>query len=134
MDAPPDDASALIDRKKLATAVDNELVDQRNIDNVIENIQKLRVILEEKLNTAYECTKIRRLRQRRHYNQRWQAKDIQFLRGDWVLFSRAGLRAGRNKTKPNWIGPYQVCGPMRTNVYIIRGLLGKQRVAHAARL
>ena len=134
MDAPANDASALIDRRKLATVVDNEIVDPRNVDNVIENIQKLRGILEEKLQIAYDCTQNRRLRQRRRYNQRWQAKNIQYMKGDWVLFSRAGMQAGRDKTKPNWVGPYQVCGPTRTNVYIIRDLLGKQRVAHAARL
>ena len=53
MDAPPDDASAFIDRKKnMVTVVDNEILDPRNIHSVLENIQMLRGILEEKLHTA----------------------------------------------------------------------------------
>ena len=90
--------------KKLATVVDNELVDPRNIDNVIDNIQKLRAILEERLNTAYECTKIRRVTAPT-LQSTLVSKNIQFLRGDWVLLSRAGLRAGRIRLSPIGLDP-----------------------------
>ena len=54
--------------------------------------------------------------------------------GEWVLLSKDGTIAARNKSKPTWVGPYQICRTTHRNVYEIRDLLGRKRIAHSSRL
>ena len=134
MDAPVNDPSALIDKKQIFTVEDGEIRHPKNVDNVLENIHSLRQLINQRLDEAYEFTKLRRTKQNALYNLRHRAPTLQHMEGEWVLLSKDGTIAARNKTKPMWVGPYQICRATHRNVYEIRDLLGRKRIAHSARL
>ena len=134
MDAPVNDPNALIDKGRIFTVENGEIRHPKNIDNVLSNINSLRQLINLRLDEAYEFTKLRRSKQNELYNLRHRAPTLQHMEGEWVLLSKDGTIAARNKTKPIWVGPYQICRATHRNVYEIRDSLGRKRIAHSARL
>eukprot|EP00924_Labyrinthula_sp_SR-Ha-C_P000049 maker-scaffold_60-snap-gene-0.53-mRNA-1 protein AED:0.62 eAED:0.63 QI:0/0/0/1/0/0/2/0/860 len=59
---------------------------------------------------------------------------FQFSQGDYVLVSEYGTLNAKEKTRLNWIGPYQVTNIISKDVYEVESLLGKRRIIHASRL
>ena len=134
MDAPVNDPTALIDKNQIFTVEDGEIRHPKNVDNVLKNINSIRELVNSRLEEAYEFTKLRRSKQNALYNLRHNAPTLQHMEGEWVLLSKDGTIAARNKTKPTWVGPYQICRATHRNVYEIRDLLGRKKIAHSSRL
>eukprot|EP00924_Labyrinthula_sp_SR-Ha-C_P002337 augustus_masked-scaffold_16-processed-gene-1.7-mRNA-1 protein AED:0.39 eAED:0.39 QI:0/0/0/1/1/1/2/0/539 len=59
---------------------------------------------------------------------------IQYAEGDHVLVSEHGTPSASEKTRLNWIGPYQVVEIVSDNVYQVESLLGKLKTVHGSRL
>ena len=134
MNAPPNSPGGLIDKKRLFTVDNGEIKNPRNIDRALENISELRELVNKRLDEAFEVTQVRRKQQTDLYNLRHNAPNLQYTEGEWVLLSKHGTLAARDKTKPMWVGPYQISKSTHRNVYEIRDLLGKKKIAHSCRL
>ena len=57
---------------------------------------------------------------------------LQYQEGDYVMVSNANTKRERNKTNPNWTGPYKVVRVVSNNVYEVESLLGKRKTLHAS--
>ena len=59
---------------------------------------------------------------------------LQFVPGDWVLYSRKDTPQEGSKKDFQWIGPYQVLEVSGDNVYKIHSFTGKSYEVHGSRL
>ena len=134
MNAPENIPGGLIDSKTLIAVQDGEVKDPRNIDRVLKNIKELQTLMLARLNEAYTTTSLRRSRQNTLYNERHNTPVLQFQPGEWVLVSKFGTKAARDKTKPMWVGPYQIDHSAHRNVYVVRDLVGRSRLIHSSRI
>eukprot|EP00924_Labyrinthula_sp_SR-Ha-C_P001742 snap_masked-scaffold_64-processed-gene-0.37-mRNA-1 protein AED:0.39 eAED:0.40 QI:0/0/0/1/1/1/2/0/1625 len=124
----------LLDEDTIYVPMKNEVRRPKNIDTVINKCLEIRRLWESKLNEAYELTKLRRDKQNNRMNDRFRPSTLQFMPSEWVLCSKAGTLAARDKTKPIWIGPYKVIKSIHRNTYLVTDLLGKDMIVHASRL
>eukprot|EP00924_Labyrinthula_sp_SR-Ha-C_P007835 augustus_masked-scaffold_28-processed-gene-4.112-mRNA-1 protein AED:0.46 eAED:0.46 QI:0/0/0/0.5/1/1/2/0/755 len=124
----------LLDRDTILVPTRDEVRQPKDVDNVIEKCLEIRNLWESKLNEAYDVTRLRRMKQNNRMNDKPKSNALQFMPSEWVLCSKAGTLAARDKTKPTWIGPYKVVKPVHRNTYLITDLLGKDSIVHASRL
>ncbi len=131
--APPEPPAGLFE-KTLGIPVDGNIVQPMSVDYVLDNISLIQQEIMLRLNEAYDMSQLRRTRQNSLYNSRHKFPNLQFAPGEWVLLSKAGTKAEKDKIKPMWIGPYQVVSQTHEGVYEIKDLLDKSVIAHTARL
>lgn len=132
--APKTESSGIIEKDKLFIVSNGEAKDPQSLQKVLKNIDELREMNEKRLKEAYKVTDVRRSKQNELYNSRHKIPRIQFQPLEWVLVSKTGTLAARNKTKPTWIGPYQVTQCLHRNVYEVRDLIGSSKVVHSSRM
>ncbi|NIW12711.1 MAG: DDE-type integrase/transposase/recombinase [Candidatus Thorarchaeota archaeon] len=133
MDAPTNPPHMLIN-SKLGIPYKNKMREPRSVEKTLTNIEEIRKEVMLRLQEAYDMTYLRRTKQNYLYNSRHKFPTLQFESGDWVLVSKAGTVQEQDKTKPVWVGPYQVVGQTHQDVYTVKDLLGKTSQVHAARL
>ena len=128
MAAPGYDPNSLIGRSDFRAPCHGSLQRADDLSVVQEKIFEMRNLISSRLEIAYECSKVTRIRQLRRLNL--GAKILQFEIGEYVQLAK-DPKSKRHKTKPVWIKPFIVIEALRNNVYIIEDLNGKRKTVHA---
>ena len=134
MCAPPDTSTALISQDTVFIVNKGQVIKPTTHKTVVETTKELQEHMLRRLNEAYDATLRNRRRQNALYNERYKCAQLQFVPGEFVLVSKANTHALRDKTKPTWVGPYQVLRQTHRNVYVVQDLLQVTQVVHSSRL
>eukprot|EP00924_Labyrinthula_sp_SR-Ha-C_P004817 augustus_masked-scaffold_1-processed-gene-13.43-mRNA-1 protein AED:0.42 eAED:0.43 QI:0/-1/0/1/-1/1/1/0/622 len=116
-----------------ATHYDGNLIQPLNVEEVVHTSNHIRDELDKIQDQVSNNVKLQRDRENSRRNRN-RGPMLQFSAGDYVLISEHGTLNATEKTRLNWMGPYQVLESISENVYIVESLLGKRRTVHGARM
>ena len=119
----------------LPTIRNKTVVQPLSPDKVKKEVEKVAQQLKEYRERAFKFTELARTLKLKSRNAKYNAIDVQFQVGDFVLLSRYGTKAIRKKTKLEWGGPFQIKEIHSSNVYTIQELTSEKTMkVHASRL
>eukprot|EP00924_Labyrinthula_sp_SR-Ha-C_P010200 maker-scaffold_23-snap-gene-0.6-mRNA-1 protein AED:0.07 eAED:0.13 QI:0/0/0/1/0/0/3/0/1195 len=119
--------------KHFSISVANNVKEPLDVATLVEQADELRSVIESVQEEVYTEVKFRGDMENSRLNKKRKVT-FQFSQGDYVLVSEYGTLNAKEKTRLNWIGPYQIINIVSKDVYEVESLLGKRRVIHASRL
>eukprot|EP00924_Labyrinthula_sp_SR-Ha-C_P000924 augustus_masked-scaffold_7-processed-gene-8.4-mRNA-1 protein AED:0.45 eAED:0.45 QI:0/-1/0/1/-1/1/1/0/886 len=118
-------------RKHFAIKLQQDMSIPVNTGELLDSVDKFRSGLDAIQEKVYNSTLLKRDLDLSRKNKNRNVL-LQYAPGDYVMVSEYGTQNAKEKTKPTWLGPYQVVWGVSNSVYEVESVMAKLKTVHAS--